>query len=325
MIIGRKMMKLKAILFLSFVAAITLGVSLLLTKEVNLVVENQTTTINTVDKTVEDVLKSNNIEIKPGMYLHPAPSTEIEDGMEIAVSYAKTYTVIENGVEKKITSTNRTPRTILEKAGYKLNELDYTHPSLNLIVKEGTTIELNRVVQETISIDEEIPYTTETRDNDEMYQGNKKVVQAGVPGVRRIEKVRTLLNGEILSENIIGEEIVSEPVGEIIEKGSKVSAGLEGRNVVKSMTMHATAYSMNEAGLSHKTASGIDLRKNSRVIAVDPKVIPLGTRVYVEGYGEAIAGDTGGAIKGNKIDVHLNSVSDCYQWGRKNVTVHILG
>ncbi|WP_300410576.1 cell wall-binding repeat-containing protein [Lagierella sp.] len=92
----------------------------------------------------------------------------------------------------------------------------------------------------------------------------------------------------------------------------------------KVMTVKATAYSMNEPGLSWRTASGIDLRQNSKVIAVDRRVIPLGTRVYVEGYGYAVAGDTGGAIKGNKIDVHMNSVSECYNWGVRTVKLYIL-
>ena len=92
----------------------------------------------------------------------------------------------------------------------------------------------------------------------------------------------------------------------------------------KVMTVTATAYSRNEAGLSNKTASGIDLSQNPMVIAVDRRVIPLGTKVYVEGYGYAIAGDTGGAIKGNKIDVHFDSVAKCYEWGRKSVKLYIL-
>ncbi|NLY21270.1 MAG: DUF348 domain-containing protein [Tissierellia bacterium] len=326
MVIGRiRLAKFKMILVLGAILAITLGASLLLSKEVKLTVENENMTVQTLDKTVGDVLKSNNIEIKSGMYLHPAPETVIEDGMEIIVAYAKSYTVVENGLKKNITSTSRTPSKILESAGYTLNELDYTHPSLNLIVTEGTTIELNRVVQETVVLEEAIPFATDVRKSDELYKGNRNVIQAGVEGKREFTISRTYLNGELLSEHTIDERVLEEPTIEIVEEGTKVSAGLEGKTVVKSMVMHATAYSMNEAGLSHKTASGIDLRQNSRVIAVDPKVIPLGTRVYVEGYGEAIAGDTGGAIKGNKIDVHLNSVNECYQWGRKNVTVHILG
>jgi 3D (Asp-Asp-Asp) domain-containing protein/peptidoglycan hydrolase CwlO-like protein len=82
--------------------------------------------------------------------------------------------------------------------------------------------------------------------------------------------------------------------------------------------MQSTAYSWREAGSGYITAIGIDLRSQSNVIAVDPSVIPLGSLVEVEGYGMAIAGDTGGAIKGNIIDVHFPTVDQCIAWGRRN-------
>lgn len=94
----------------------------------------------------------------------------------------------------------------------------------------------------------------------------------------------------------------------------------------KTMTVSATAYTAYCAGCSGTTATGIDLRSNpnQKVIAVDPSVIPLGSKVWVEGYGEAIAGDTGGAIKGNKIDVFIPSQGAALDWGRKNVTIKVL-
>lgn len=92
----------------------------------------------------------------------------------------------------------------------------------------------------------------------------------------------------------------------------------------KTVIVESTAYSVAESASSFYTALGIDLRQNPMVIAVDPRVIPLGSRVEVSGYGTAIAGDTGGAIKGNKIDVHFSSVAQCLQWGRRTVTVKIL-
>lgn len=97
-------------------------------------------------------------------------------------------------------------------------------------------------------------------------------------------------------------------------------------NVAKTMTVEATAYTAYCTGCSGTTANGTDLRANPnlKVIAVDPRIIPLGTKVWVEGYGEAIAADTGGAIKGNKIDVFIPSKEDAYEWGRKNVTIKIL-
>lgn len=82
--------------------------------------------------------------------------------------------------------------------------------------------------------------------------------------------------------------------------------------------MQSTAYSWREAGSGYITATGIDLRSQSNVIAVDPSVIPLGSFVEVEGYGFAVAGDTGGAIRGNIIDVHFPTVDQCIQWGRRN-------
>lgn len=97
-------------------------------------------------------------------------------------------------------------------------------------------------------------------------------------------------------------------------------------NVVKEITVSASAYTANCNGCSGITATGINLKRNpdAKVIAVDPSVIPLGTKVYVEGYGYAIAGDIGGSIKGNKIDVFFPTKSEAFKWGRKNVKIKIL-
>ncbi|MGX7244789.1 3D domain-containing protein [Enterococcus quebecensis] len=94
----------------------------------------------------------------------------------------------------------------------------------------------------------------------------------------------------------------------------------------QTMMMEATAYSCNEGfiGGGNLTAMGQDLRVDPMAIAVDPSVIPLGTKLHVEGYGEAIASDTGGAIKGNIIDLHFSDVSQCIEWGRRQVKVTIL-
>lgn len=94
----------------------------------------------------------------------------------------------------------------------------------------------------------------------------------------------------------------------------------------KQITVKATAYTAFCSGCSGITATGINLKKNpnAKVIAVDPRVIPLGTKVYVEGYGEAVAGDKGGAIRGNKIDVHMPTTQKAKRWGKKTVKVTIL-
>ena len=90
------------------------------------------------------------------------------------------------------------------------------------------------------------------------------------------------------------------------------------------LTVEATAYSYAEAGLSSYTADGTNLVNDPMVIAVDPRVIPLGTMVEIPGYGVFRAADTGGAIVGNKIDVHFPTVAETYNFGRRTITIRIL-
>ncbi len=90
------------------------------------------------------------------------------------------------------------------------------------------------------------------------------------------------------------------------------------------LTVEATAYSYNEAGLSNYTADGTNLVNEPNVIAVDPSVIPLGSYVEIPGYGVFRAADTGGAIYGNRIDVHLVNLNDVYNFGRRTITIRVL-
>ncbi|UJL44775.1 LysM peptidoglycan-binding domain-containing protein [Virgibacillus sp. NKC19-16] len=94
----------------------------------------------------------------------------------------------------------------------------------------------------------------------------------------------------------------------------------------KTLSVEATAYTAGCDGCSGITATGKNLNEDpyAKVIAVDPNVIPLGTEVYVEGYGYAVASDVGGSINGHKIDVHVPTKDEAYSWGRKTVDITIL-
>ncbi|NYF25234.1 3D domain-containing protein [Sporosarcina sp. JAI121] len=111
-----------------------------------------------------------------------------------------------------------------------------------------------------------------------------------------------------------------------VKSMAKTPSRSDSDNVVKEFTVSASAFTASCNGCTGITKTGINLKSNPdlKVIAVDPKVIKLGTKVYVEGYGYAIAGDTGSAIKGNKIDVFFPTKSEAYKWGRKKVKIKIL-
>ena len=92
----------------------------------------------------------------------------------------------------------------------------------------------------------------------------------------------------------------------------------------KTLTMSATAYSTEANGMGTYSATGINLKQHPSCVAVDPSVIPLGSIIWVSGYGVSVAGDTGTAIKGNIIDLHFATVAQSMAWGRRTVTVKIL-
>jgi 3D (Asp-Asp-Asp) domain-containing protein len=116
---------------------------------------------------------------------------------------------------------------------------------------------------------------------------------------------------------------VATPVSAPAEKTTTAAKPAAATNQI---TVEATAYTANCTGCSGITKTGVNLKTNpdAKVIAVDPSVIPLGSKVYVEGYGYATAEDTGGAIKGNRIDVFIPTQEGALEWGRKQVNVTIL-
>ena len=137
------------------------------------------------------------------------------------------------------------------------------------------------------------------------------------------------VNDEVATQVSTPNEVpVTKSESEPIEAttSQRVETSAPPSDAERTMTVEATAYTAYCNGCSGTTANGTDLRANPhlKVIAVDPRVIPLGTKVWVEGYGEAVAADTGGAIKGNKIDVFIPNKSGAYEWGRRTVTIKIL-
>ena len=133
-------------------------------------------------------------------------------------------------------------------------------------------------------------------------------------------------NQEAVEASQDSAEESQETVEEQVESANKVEETTTGEVRGETFAVEATAYTAGCSGCSGITATGINLNNDpyAKVIAVDPNVIPLGTQVYVEGYGYAVAGDTGGAIKGNKIDVHLPTKEEAYNWGRKTVNITLI-
>lgn len=172
---------------------------------------------------------------------------------------------------------------------------------------------------------EPIPYPTLRRNSSELRGGTSKTVRAGINGEKKvIYKVFYEGDKEVRRE-ILSTQVLKKPVAEIVVVGSRgnlPSRGyFSGRKV---LTMIATGYDPSPASNGGHSRTSAGLKAGHGVVAVDPHYIPLGTRLYIEGYGYAVAGDTGSAIKGNRIDLGHDTKSAAQKVGRRKVIVHIL-
>src|SRR5690606_5036447 len=221
-------------------------------------------------------------------------------------------------------------KQFLQENDIELDRLDKIEPALNEQIDAKTTISITRVVKFEKEIEEEIAFEVEERNDPSLEKGKTKVLQEGKKGLAKRTYEITTENGEEVDRKMLKETIIEKPVKKVVAVGTKQiasSSSAEPAGKGKVMIMEATGYGADCRGCSGITATGINIKKNPniKVISVDPNVIPLGSRVWVEGYGVAIAGDTGGAIKGNRIDVLLPSEDYARKhWGRRTVKVKIL-
>ncbi|WP_353049860.1 3D domain-containing protein [Carnobacterium sp. ISL-102] len=194
--------------------------------------------------------------------------------------------------------------------------MDNNQEILNELDKQRTTEE-TRIAEEEVKAKEE-KIEAETA-------GKEEKVSAAAIETKIEKETATVTKTAKASSNDQAESKKQEATVETkTTETTKAAESTKTASKGKSIVVSATGYSTKQANLSTHTATGINLESNPMVIAVDPRVIPLGSIVEIPGYGTFIAGDTGGAIKGNKIDIHFSTVQQANNFGRKTITVNIL-
>ncbi len=307
-------------LALVLIVGSVLAASVLSEKTIDLVVDGASQSYQTKAKTVQEFLAEANVDYQAEDEIEPGLEEQINRGDVITLNRAVEITLTADWQTQTFKTTPKTVADVLKERGVTLGENDWISPAVTETVAQGTDITINRVNyvqrEETITIQPQ-----EIRKNDNtLEKGTRKVVNKGSAGQDKVTYEITYLDGEPIGKTEVARETIKVAEDRVVATGTLSVASRSGRDFSfnKAMTVTSTAYTHT----GNRTATGTSPRVGT--VAVDPSVIPLGTKLYVEGYGYARAEDTGGAIKGNKIDVFFDSASTCRKWGVKRVKIYVL-
>lgn len=270
--------------------------------------------------TVGDVLDDNQISLVGNDKVEPSRETAVTKNMQISVIRAFNVKVVADGETREIYTTPVTIKEAVALAGFTLGDKDIVKTLPVTMVVPQQEIEVIRVTQQTITLDEAMPYQTDRTTDSTLEKGLTRTLKAGKNGLARNTLLVTYYNGQEAKRDLVKIETLVQPQNKVVAMGdiTSVSRGGQRLDFTEARYMQSTAYTYTG---SH-TATGLDPAVG--MVAVDPSVIPMGSKLYIEGYGYAWAADTGGAIKGNIVDVFLEESSQCVNWGRRTVKVYLL-
>ena len=243
------------------------------------------------------------------------------------IAFNKEVVLIVDGQEIEVNSFQPNVQGVLEENKIDYDSNDIISEDLDASLKNGMKIEIKQIEKKIITEMDEIPYDTVVKKDSTLLSGKTQISQKGKKGTKELIYEAIYQDGKLVSKTLVEESIVNKPKNKIIKKGTKEKEKVktiskntrrEKGSLGKKIIVSATAYSGD--GI---TATGTVPKWGT--IAVDPNVIPYGTKVYIPQFGEYfIAEDCGGGIKGNKIDIFMNGESQCNSWGKRTIDIYIV-
>ena len=312
-------------------------------KNITVIVDGNPIELVTYQKTFDLALNKADISISLKDKIDKALDSKILNNDILTIKRAVNLKVLVDNKVLNISSAENDIALMLKAQKITLGPTDTILPSLKTNLTKGMDVVITRVKTKTIEEKEPIGFKTVIKNDKNVLKSKKSISQNGVKGEKSISIDVTYENGKEVARKVVNEIIVKEPKNKIIVQGTKspitVSRGSYSKGTAKAvnisaapssgktLTVKATAYWAFNGVNNTYTASG---RKAIRdpsgysTIAVDPRIIPLGTKLHVAGYGNAIAADKGSSVKGKYIDVYFNTRQEAINWGVKYLKVTIL-
>jgi resuscitation-promoting factor RpfB len=290
---------------------------------------------SSVQTTVGQALASQGVQLQEGDLVSPGPNEVLSPGAHVYISRAAPVNLVVAGEERAVRTRGKTVGDVLAQAGVSLESEDYVTPAAASSVKAGMVISVTTVRDQTEVSEEPIEYATIVQYDSEIARGQRIITQWGEDGSYRKEYRVRLINGRETWRDLVSEEIVP-PTDEVVSLGTYAASAAAPvpapapapavevpaqPGCSRTLHVYATWYTAASAGGSGVTKTGTGVYRG--IVAVDPRVIPLGTRMYIPGYGYGIAADTGGDIVGNHIDLGY-AADDPKDWRTRSLDVCLL-
>lgn len=293
--------------------------------------------LHTTAHTVGAALSEAGIRLEAGDQVVPPLETPAVAGLRVLITRAQSLLLIHDGQERVVRTRAASVADLLAAEGITLGPLDRIEPPLDADVRAYTRVRVVRGWETVEELLEQLPFGEAWQPDPALPLGEVREVRAGRNGTVRLVVRRLFEDGQEVESRVVSEQILEPPRDRVLAFGTRPpegqpqTEGLPALGRVRAvLTMLATAYDPGPRSTGKSpgspgygvTASG--LPAGYGVVAVDPRVIPLGTRLYIPGYGFAVAGDTGGAIVGQRIDVGFATEEEALNFGRRMVDVYIL-
>ncbi|WP_077391402.1 3D domain-containing protein [Mobilibacterium timonense] len=308
-----------------------LGTAALMTACIRYIIPSQVTVVyaaigsddkkDVVETRASDVagaIKDAGIKVTDEDKVYPCREHSVKDGMTVKVTESIKTTAIIGGQEEDFNLTKGTVADNLKFNNIEYDDDDIITPSLDTEVDKDTKIQVQRVETQTKDVTETEPAGEDTVLDPSLASG-KVVSSDGQDGQSIYTYTTTIVDGKETGTSKTLKEVVTP----VTNKGLRLGTSLTGQSgsvkVVRTFTGNTTAYYAGEN--AHGSTGGLC---KYGTCAVDPSVIPYGTKLYIEGYGFAVANDCGGAVKGNVVDLYMRSTAECISWGRRHVKVYVL-
>ena len=303
------------------------------TKHVTLVHDGLSETLETRAETADELLVEQNLIRAPEDALNVDPASPLTDGETVVYRAAVPVTVIVDGAPRIVRTAATDVGALLKAQAVPYDKHDSVAPVPSTALENDAVVVVRHVDSWTETVRKPLAAKVVKRWAFTLPAGRTKVVDPGKPGLAEVDYAvtrtpdrravrRTKLIARVLRAPRA--RIVAEGIGEYTALSEIAARGIAGtlKLAGSALSMVATAYSADCAGCSGITATGRPAGHG--VVAVDPSVIPLGTHMYIPGYGHAVAGDTGGAIRGHRIDLGFSSNAQAFRFGRRPVTVYLI-